>query len=146
MPIIQIEHSKSPAKGEYAFWFDTDKPRVKTEAAVEKAMERLNQHQAVQGEKRLKLKDIHSFDHNDGDRSNGSVDNLFACTSQEQHTNIELQRIELFTTLYNMGKIGFDYFSKKYFVACENLKNDIKKWIDEGMPKRPFIVGGFNKI
>ena len=140
MPVITINDKQSPAFGKTAFWFDTKKPRHAPGGEKKKSLDRLNLHRVLNGEKRLKPSDIQSYEHLSADRSIPDSLQLFACTSQEQHTNIELQKIELFSTLFKMGKIGFDYCSKKFFVACEALEKDIKHWQSQGSPLNWNIV------
>lgn len=134
MPVITIDNKKSPAFGRTAFWFDTKKPRVANGTAKAQALARLNMHKLANGEP--KLKKAQSYEHLSADRSIGDTKQLFACTSAEQHTGLELQKIEIFSTLFKMGKIGFDYFSKKFFVACDKLDQDIKAWVQDGSPLR----------
>lgn len=134
MPIITINDPRSLAHNKLSFWFDTAKPRSASKCAKRKALKRQNKFRKEIGLKELSYKDIHSFDHINKNRAQGDSRNLFAYRSQDQHKNIELQPIELFTTLFNMGKIGFDYVTKKYFIACNQLETDIKTWLNQGTP------------
>lgn len=132
MPVITIEQPKSQAYGRTAFYFDQKKPRHVSKAGKREALKRLNTFQDANREARTRRSSVDSVHHLNQDRSNGSKDNLFVCTSNDQHTKIELQGIELFTTLFDMGKVGFDYLTKKYFIACDRLDKEIKNWVDNG--------------
>jgi len=141
LPIISIKDRDSPAYGKLAAWFNTNKKRLGTKKNRDAALNRLNYYRILHGERPLKRAEIHSFHHLSKDRASGSPENLFGCTSAEQHHNIELQGVELFTTLFNMGKIGFDYVTKKYFIACDELEKQIKDWLSIGAPKNWIILG-----
>lgn len=141
MPIITINNADSPAYGKLAAWFNTSKQRSGSKKSRDAALKRLNEYRIKNGEKPLKRSQIHSFHHLSKDRSAGKPENLFGCTSADQHHNIELQGTEIFTTLFNMGKIGFDYVTKKYFIACKKLEDDVKEWIRLGTPKNWIILG-----
>ena len=135
MPVITIKDPNSHANGKLAFWFDTNKPRRAPKKEKNKSHRRLNKFRKANGERPLGKSEIHSYHHLPQDRSVGNYEILFACTDDEQHNRIELQSTELFTTLFNMGKIGFDYQTKKYFVADEELEKDIQSWLEQGQPK-----------
>ena len=132
MPVITINNPKSEAHNRSAFWFDQGKPRKASISAKKEALRRLNEFRLAANDHRLRKSDVDSVHHLNQDRSNGDPENLFVCTSADQHNKIELQATELFTTLFDMGKIGFDYASKKYFVACDYLDKEIKSWLKSG--------------
>lgn len=141
MPVITINNPKSPAYGRLAAWFDTDKPRKAPKAEKQLSLKRQNDHRREVGEKPIRQSGIDSYHHLNGDRATPDAENLFGCKSSEQHNHIELQMQEWFTQLFNMGKIGFDYFTKKYFLADERLENEVREWIDKGSPKQWDIRG-----
>lgn len=132
MPVITINNPNSQANGQSAFWFDKEKPRRASKDAKKQALRRLNQYMAMSNEGKVRRNQVDSVHHLNQDRSNGHPDNLFVCTDADQHNRIELQSTELFTTLFDMGKVGFDYASKKYFIACKWLDQEIKEWVDKG--------------
>lgn len=136
MPIFIIKNSNSPAKNHMAAWFDVNKPRSAPKRAKQMALKRMNIHRRLASEKPIRQNQVHSFHHLNLDRSTPDAENLFACVSEEQHNNIELQVNEWFTTLFNMGKIGFDYVTKKYFIADKYLGANIQEWVKQGRPNR----------
>lgn len=136
MPVLAINDPKSLANGKLAFHFDTSKPRVGTKKAKRRSLNRMNLHRAAEEKPPLKPSDIDSYHHLNQDRSCGNYNNLFAAISNQQHNNIELQGIECFTTLFNSGKVGFDYVTKKYFISDEKLAEELKEWQSKGCPKR----------
>ncbi|MEB3150312.1 MAG: hypothetical protein VKL60_15030 [Sphaerospermopsis sp.] len=141
MPIIEITNPESQAKGRLAAWFNTQKQRHGSKKNRDLALRRMNEDRRQAGKPLLRRKDIHSFHHLNKDRSAGKPENLFGCVTEDQHKNIELQGIELFTTLFDLGKIGFDYVTKKYFIACDWLEQEIREWINRGQPKQWVILG-----
>lgn len=141
MPVITIENPKSPAYGRLAAWFDQGKPRLAPKSSKQLSLKRQNDHRREVGEKPIKDNQIDSYHHLNLDRATPDAENLFGCKSQEQHTHIELQVNEWFTQLFNMGKFGFDYFTKKYFLSDEKLENEIRDWVDKGSPKQWDIRG-----
>lgn len=144
MPIITINNPFSSANGKLAAWFDTNKARTAPKMSKDFALKRLNEAHQGQGKPRVRRNQIDSYHHLNLDRSCPAPENLFACVSSEQHNNIELQHNEWFTQLFNIGKIGFDYISKKYFIADEKLEKDFREWIEEGSPKKWDIRGVHN--
>ena len=141
MPVITIENPNSPAYGRLAAWFDTNKPRLAPKSSKQLSLKRQNDHRREVGEKPIRENQIDSYHHLNLDRATSEAENLFGCKSQEQHTHIELQVNEWFTQLFNMGKFGFDYLTKKYFLADERLENEVRDWIDSGSPKQWDIRG-----
>ena len=132
MSVITINDPNSTAFGSLSFMYDQSKPRVSTDQNKRTSLLRINEVRKLLHKKPLKRKDIHSHHHLNHDRSCGHPDNFFATTSRDQHNHLDLQSTELFTTMFNMGKIGFDYITKKYFIASKQLEAEIKKWKDEG--------------
>lgn len=146
MPLITIDNLNSPAYGEFATWYDTSKPRVASKKARQQSLKRQNDYRRAAGLKPLRQEDVHSVHHLHKDRSEGHPDGLFNCDSQEQHNKIEMQATEMFTILFNMGKIGFDYVTKKYFFACDELRKAISDWCAKGQPKQWDIRGIHAKV
>jgi hypothetical protein len=125
-------------KDAVTFWFNTNKPR-KAQGRTE-ALERWrNWHKELskpilpqKGNPRSKKdrsrEHWHSVHHIDSDRSNGVAKNLFVCESDKQHDNLELQLKQSVTELVQSDTIGFDYGSKKYFIAWPPLADRLRQW------------------
>lgn len=141
MPLITINNPNSPALGRLAAWFDTNKPRTAPKKSKNFALKRLNESHKAEGKPRVRRTQVDSYHHLNLDRATPDPENLFACTSSEQHNGIELQHNEWFTQLFNHGTFGFDYKTKKYFLADENLEGKLREWDSKGAPKQWDIRG-----
>lgn len=115
------------------FWFDSSKKRSFKEKS--KAVARVEKFYGVDFDKIKKLSKEGSWHHLDNDRSNGHHLNLFWTTSQEQHNNIHNQLNEMASILIRSGVLGFDFVTKKYFVAKKWLEDHIRDWIAKGEPE-----------
>lgn len=134
MPLIQIKDEFSSVRGKFAAWFDTSKPRSAPKKAKQMSLKRLNDVRRARGERGLRQKSIDSYHHINKNRAEAHPDNFFACKSQVQHDNLELQANEWFTKLFDMGVLGFDYHSKKYFLADKDLEGKVRDWVEKGEP------------